>query len=188
MNIEKAMSTKVIESKILAIYNKYYTTMYKVAYSITKDESNSSDAVQEAFISITNNINLLDNVETASTKTLVCIIQWNKAIDIIRKLPQYQKISNNEFDDIIFNYYYDNEKNLNCNYLNNIINKSSSKIHPQYQHVLILYYIQNRTVKEISLLLGKPIKTIYSWLLRGKKELSSILKMQGLNHEEINKK
>ena len=178
MNIEKMMPINVIENKILAIYNKYYTTMYKIAYSITKDKSNSSDAVQKAFISITNNINLLDNIETASAKTLICIIQWNNAIDIIRNLPQYKKISDDEFNDIIINAYYDNE----------IIHKPSNKIHLQYQHVLILYYIQNRTVKEISRLLGKPSKTIYKWLLRGKKELSSILKKQELNHEEVKKK
>lgn len=179
INIKKLISTYDFKNKILSIYNTYYKEMYNWSYKITNNKQDAEDAIQEAFISIAKNIHLLGDINTESTKTTICIIQQNKAIDLMRKQPRYQELSDEEFNGILSKHNNNIETNLYNNCINGVIKESINKLHPQYQHTLILYHVQNRTVKEISRLLDKTPKTIHTCLSRGRKELLLILRNTG---------
>ena len=43
-----------------AIYDEYYERAMRTAYSMTRDEADASDAVQETFIRVYQNINTFD--------------------------------------------------------------------------------------------------------------------------------
>ena len=76
------------EEKVKKIYLEYHRLMGYVAYRILKNEQDAEDAVQDAFITISNNISKITEPVCEKTKYFALIIVKRKAIDILRKKRQ----------------------------------------------------------------------------------------------------
>jgi RNA polymerase sigma-70 factor (ECF subfamily) len=70
--------------KFLQLYERYRGLMFYVANQILHSEQDAEDAVYEAFVSITENLKKISDVECPKTRSYAVIIVERKAIDILR--------------------------------------------------------------------------------------------------------
>lgn len=163
-----------IDETILAekLYNKYSKFMFKVAYTILKDNSLTEDAVQQAYIKVINNLNKINEREEKKTRNFIGLITKNTAIDI------YNKVKNEPIalDD---NYTSDMKYDISCI----IIDKETIdrlKIHiktlkPIYQTPLLLHTEQGLSVNEIAEILDIKPKTVQKRIERARAQLINAL-------------
>ena len=55
------------------------------------------------------------------------------------------------------------------------------ELEPKYSEPLILYYFEDKSYKEISDILRIPIKTVGTFIFRGKKIMKAICQRKGVN-------
>ena len=70
--------------KFEKIYSEYGEMMYNIAFTLLRHEQDAQDAVQQAFMSIAENIADIDE-PGPRTKGYVAVIAENKAIDLLRR-------------------------------------------------------------------------------------------------------
>ena len=71
--------------KFVVLYEKYRYLLMKVAYDVLGDNYLAEDAVHEAFIKVTKNMEKIGDVNSQETKRYLITITKNSAIDIYRK-------------------------------------------------------------------------------------------------------
>lgn len=159
--------------KVEKLYIKYNRLMYKVAYNILNDKYTSEDAVQLSFIKVIKNLNKIDEIESKKTLKFLITICKNTAIDIYNKKKNFNKylVKESLSNDIVSEKIIGNE---NLNELLEIIYKLKSID----KEVIILKFIFNYSVIEISKMLNINIKTVQKRIERAKLRLLKELKKE----------
>lgn len=165
MNIGLISFTNLIEENKLRFY--------KTAKAILKNDDDVYDALQEALMSIYQNIKQLKDLKFFSTWATRIVI--NKCYDLLRK----RKNNIVPFDENV-------ENDIN-NLQNDVyevdqfgIKKAVEGLNEELKLITILYYYDDYSVNEISKILDVPTGTVKSRLSRARE----ILKMK-LGKEEI---
>ncbi len=153
------------EAFIQAI-NEYMPQMYKVAKSRLKNEEDIGDAVQETIISAFSSIKRLR--QPAFFKTWIIKILINKCNDIFEKnkilhMEDYEIVENTQLTSVC-NSNIDEELDFD-----NILNNLS----PEYRLVVVMYYVNRFTTREISEILNEKEGTIKSRLSRARQQLKT---------------
>lgn len=149
--------------------------MYNIAYSILKNPTNAEDAVQDAFCSLCNNIERYEKLTTQELAALCVVITKNKCLDQIRKLKWQSSVDIEELrfplqqtapspDEFIVKK---EETNNFCRII--------SLLPEIYREIIVLRFYYEFGVKEISLLLNIPVKTIDTRLYRAKKLVERLI-------------
>lgn len=159
-NKKEQSFTKLIEENKLKFY--------KTAKIILKNDDDCYDALQEALISIYNNFEQLKNKEFFSTWATRIVI--NKCYDLLRKNKKnivsfeenYEsEIQSSEFDNYDIDLYG--------------IKKAMNNLSEGLKLIVILYYYDDYSIKEISNIINIPEGTVKSRLSKAreiiKKEL-----------------
>lgn len=158
-----------LEEELLEIIKKNKTQLYKVAKSILNDEEDINDAIQETLINAYNKIDTLKNkkyIETWVTRILI-----NKCYDIIDKNKVHERKVQKAID-TYSNYENDNFEQRT------IVQKAVSQIDEDLKLIVIMYYYNQFSVKEISKIMGIPSGTVKSKLSRARTKLYEILKRE----------
>lgn len=74
-----------LNSKFEAVYFAYSKYLYAIGINILKDEQYASDALQQCFVKIFENIDKIEEVHSTRTKSFVSIIMRNESISLLRK-------------------------------------------------------------------------------------------------------
>lgn len=141
----------------------YYFKLYgKEIYSYLRrligDDETAKDLLQETFLRV-----IKISLEEKTAKSYLYKIAYNLAMDYFRKkdyfvdMDLYERIEENP------------EKILENQEIWKILN-------PMERSVLILYYQQGYSYKEISEKLGIPLNTVKSHAFRGKKRIYNYIK------------
>lgn len=154
------------------LYTNYSIFMYKVAYSILKDQSLSEDAVQISFIKIMEHLDKIDISDKTKTRNFLGLICKNTAINIYNK----QKKQPENLDE--------NTAIKECDVFDIVIDKNSVenikkciyKLKPIYQIPLMLNAVHGYSVKEIGEMLDISPKTIQKRLERARQKIKIMLK------------
>jgi len=163
------------EAFIQAI-NEYMPQMYKIAKSRLKNEEDIGDAVQETIVSAFSNIKKLK--QPAFFKTWIIKILINKCNDIFEKnkimhMEDYETIENVQHASVCSDNI-DEELDFY-----NILNNLSS----EYRLVIVMYYVNRFTTREISEILNEKEGTIKSRLSRARQQLKTYY--SNLDNENI---
>lgn len=172
------LDTQEKKTKFESIYNEHHKKMMNIAYSITKDQYDAEDAMHTALLAIAENIDKIKADNKDMLKSYLYKTVKNAAIDILRKKSKTPLITS--LDDVQF---ADNEEleEYVCIKEQYIILATKIKSMPSaYRDVLVLHWLHNLTVEEISVLLHRKRNTIKSQLNRGNKILKDILKEEGI--------
>ncbi len=158
-----------LEEELLEIIKKNKVQLYKIAKSILNNEEDVNDAIQETLINAYNKIDTLKNrkyIETWITRILI-----NKCYDIIDK----NKVHERKIQRAIDTYSsYENE-----NYEEkSIVQKAISQIDEDLKLIVIMYYYNQFSVKEISKIMDIPVGTVKSKLSRARTKLCDVLKRE----------
>lgn len=152
------------EEAFIKVVDEYMTQMYKIAKIRLKKEENIGDAIQETILAAFTNIKQLK--EPCYFKTWIIKILINKCNDIIKDnkvlyVDDYYSLENNTLT-----YSENSEEKLD---FENIINK----LNPEYRLVVVMYYVNRFTTKEISEILNEKEGTIKSRLSRARQQLKT---------------
>lgn len=140
---------------------KYEKQLYAIAFAILENEADTQDAVCSAIQKGYEKIDQLRN--PLKFKSWITTITRNEALQIKRKrvdLPGDDKLESmlqpaidqhNELWDIV------------------------QTLREEYRIVIVLYYYNGLTIREISNILGVPVGTVKSRMSRGRKILKDVL-------------
>jgi RNA polymerase sigma-70 factor (TIGR02954 family) len=145
----------------------YKDKLYNIAYCYLKSEQDTLECIQEVTYRSYLKINKLKNPKYFSTWITKILINY-----CIDEQKRKMKIVNIE------EYPIANDKNNN-NVDKLTLEDAIEKLEPNYKEVIILKYIQDMTVIEISKIMECPEGTIKTWLSRALKQLRDLLNIGG---------
>ena len=140
------------EEKQLAIrlYEKYSKFMFKVAFNILNSNYTAEDAVQQAFIKISKNLDKVNEFNEIKTRNYIGLITRNTAIDMynyIKKLPV------SIGDDCADIDACDISELIITKETYNRIKKHINSLKPNYKEIIFLKFEQDLTFNDIAKLL-----------------------------------
>lgn len=155
------------ERKIEKLYEKYNRLMYVVVYNILKNHEDSEDVVIESWEKIIRHLDKIGEIDCQETKSFIVIITERTAIDFYRKRKKRDNIRvlTDEYE--MSPYFVTKDKALDNIELHQIMENIPKK----YSEVLILYYVNGFSGKEIADLLGIKEAAVMARLSRGRKHL-----------------
>lgn len=155
------------------LVEQYERFVFTICYQFTKDCEEAQNLSQETFLSAYYHI---DNCDPKSYKPYLARIAANKAKDYLKSAYQRHvligqdemlgEISSNQTPDTLY---------LEKETISEIREKIYALREP-YQKVSILYFLQEKSVDEISKQLKRPPKTVQTQLYRAKLFLKKQLK------------
>jgi len=147
--------------------------------NISKEEA--EDVLQEVFIKVYQNLNDFDrNLKFSSW---IYRITHNQVISNWRKIKARPKSVYFEVGDAVFNGLIselDMEKKGDEYFLRKNLDKIFDKLDPKYREILILKFLEDKSYKEISDILKKPIGTVATLINRAKKSFVEEVRKQEL--------
>ncbi len=159
-----------------SLVERYEQKMLRYAGRFLFDHDNAQDAVQEVFIKAYTNIASFDLTKRFSP--WLYRIAHNYFINEIKKKGREPIMS---FDADIFlpKLFFNNdpEKDILDKELKELLDLYINKINSKYKEVLILYYFEDLSYREISDILHIPLSAVGIRLNRGKKAMQKIIKI-----------
>lgn len=134
---------------------------YKIAYIILKNEEDASDAISNTVLKAYTKIKQLQKDEFF--KTWITKILKNECYNIIRKNKKIVYIEEYKQE----NLKYSHEKDEQVD-----IKKAIKSLNENLSEIVILYYIQDKSIAEISKILKIPQGTVKSRLSRARSEIA----------------
>lgn len=163
------------ERGLYELFQKYHSPIYNFVYKQFKDKAVADELTQDIFVSMIES--LRDFRYQCSLKTFIFTIARNKIIDHIRKkkikrilfsaLPHFvvEGLASVMMDD-----------DLEKKYLQQNIEHTFHKLPRDYQLILRLKYIEDRSVRYISKRLVRTFKSTESLLFRARNAFKQIYK------------
>ena len=159
------------KEEFIKLINQNRLKLYKTAMAILKNDENVNDAIQETLLSAYKNIDKLENKEYFLT--WIITILRNKCFDTLKRNKKIISIDETEMQNK--ETYYDTYKVESS--LERILNKIDSDL----KEVIVLYYYDELTVKEIARIMSIPEGTVKSKLSRAREKLRLLLEKEGEN-------
>ena len=154
-----------MDDKFIRIFNLYKNDIFRLAYSYTKNISDSDDITQNAFIKLYNHNEILDNVDQDIKKWLVRIT-INECKTIL--LSSWKKR--------IIAFTEKEENTISIILPNNDLLEAILELPKKYRTIIFLYYYENYKIKEISEILNISVTNVQTILSRARKKLKEFLK------------
>ena len=157
--------------KIEKLYQKYHKLMYVLAYNILKHHEDAEDAVIESWEKIICHLDKISEIDCRETKSFLVIVVERTAIDYYRKNKKqsYLQVLIDEYQESP--YFATKDKAMENIELYQVFHDIPKK----YSEVLILYYVNGFTGREIANLLGIKENAVMARLSRGRKRLKKEL-------------
>ena len=171
------------KEKMRQLYGKYKNRMYITACKVLGDPQRAEDAVHDAFIAISKNLDKIQDIDSVKTGAYMVKAARSRALNILRMgLPEKEtqldeaeaKADESLLDEICRKESY-----------NEIITAILS-LDERYRDVLTLYYLNDLSLSEIASLQGTKENTVKQQLYRGRRKLIDTIKKE-VNPDEKRK-
>lgn len=144
--------------------------MYAFALGIVKNENDAADVIQDAILKAYCNIDRLKDKE--KFRPWIMKIVHNAAIDFLNK--RYDTLELEEQEDLVSpSSSIDKETKM-------IVWKAIQQLKMPYRAVIILFYYEEYSVKQIAEITSTTTFTVRQQLSRGRKMLANLLKKEDL--------
>lgn len=161
------------------LFDKYYNDVYKYILYRTANQTLAEDLTSNTFYKA------LDKLWTFKWR-YVPFSAWLIRIASNEINGHFRKQKNRFITSLEENHLLENSKNeetsleqidieISQNYLFKILHKELLKLKPIYQEVLVLRFFDEKDIKEIGAILGKPEGTIKSLIHRGLNNLKKFI-------------
>ena len=151
-------------SKFEQLYLEYRGLMFHTANQILHNEQDAEDAVHQAFLSISQHIQNIDQPISSKTRCYVVTITENKAIDQYRHRQKHPTVELQEGLAGV-QVSYDGE---------NLLAACILKLPARYREMILLRYHQGYSVKEAASLMGLSFSAASSLDQRAKRKLKEL--------------
>ncbi len=166
-----------------ALVTRYQHYVFTIAFNILKSREEAEEAAQDAFLKAFKMLRTYQG--KARFSTWLYTIAYRAAIDLGRKKKRrYEAIDGDEshlqIEDTVSVSPIEsvNKKDLQYH-----LDKAITKLKPQDATIVTLFYLHERTVKEISAITGLTITNVKTKLFRIRENLKVILQKE--LHKEI---
>lgn len=164
MNLEKIKKAKAGETEEIGeIILENMQTLYRVAFSILRTEEEIYDAISNTIVIVFEKIKTLKKEEFF--KTWLTRILINECYKIYKQNKKIIYLENCNQENLTYNDTYVDFETRN-------LIKGLDK---DLKEIVILYYFEDFSVKEIAKIIGIPDGTVKSRLSRARKELEKVL-------------
>lgn len=152
------------------LMDRYERKLFSYARKFLTGQDNIEDVVQEVFIKTYQNIKSFDASQRFSP--WIYRIAHNTFVNALRKNAK-SPLRFFDFDTFVAHPIYEDAMPAERGQqrIGEVIDKGLDKLSPEYREIIILYYIQNLSYKEIADILHVPIGTVSVRLLRAKNAL-----------------
>ncbi len=158
----------MLEKELEVIIKEYGDFVFRSCYLCIGDYDLARDAVQETFIKVYLKYDTLKNKE--AEKSWIYKIALNESKQIMRR--KYFNIERvEESCECLFEKYISDSE---CNYADTL-NEAIIKLSPKLRYVIVAYYYNELSIKEISSALGVSENVVLQRLRRGRLKLKDIL-------------
>lgn len=166
--------------KFGVLMERYQAKLFRYGKKFLVDSDNIEDVVQDVFIKAYKNINSFDTTQRFSP--WIYRIAHNTYINAIKK-SSLNPLYLFDFDTLLSYTVVEDpvEKEREQQEIKKIIDKGLENIEDKYREILVLYYIEEFSYKEIAEILHIPISTVGVRIMRAKKVLKD--KYKELNIE-----
>ena len=165
MDVEAVKKAKQGDAdEIGNLINQNLNSLYRVAYSILKNEDEIYDAISSTTVIVFEKISSLRQEEFF--KTWITRILINECYKIYNQNKKIVYLENNQNLDQM--KHFDTYSEVN-------IKELLKKLNKDLKEIVVLYYIEDFSVKEIANIIEIPEGTVKSRLSRARKELEQIL-------------
>lgn len=161
------MEHKESKEDIDRIVQEYGDSVLRMCYLYLKDYQLAEDVTQETFIKVYEKIDTFRH--DASVKTWIMAIAINLCKNQMRThwfrrtslehLPEPE--AKDAYGEVLKNH---------------VISKAIMRLQPKYREIILLYYYQELSVKEISNILGMKEATVLQRMKRAREQLKPFLK------------
>ena len=161
-----------MDNKIEELINNYGNDVLRIAYLYLKDKYLAEDVFQEVFIKVYKNFSKLK--KSSSEKNWIMTITINTCRDVLR-ISWFKKVilSKDVYDDS----FVDICENVDDKVINKIqyeeLLKQVMNLPRKYKEIIILYYYEELSTRDISKVLRIPEGTVRSRLFRARTVLKS---------------
>lgn len=145
------------------LVDRYKKAIYYHCFVLLHDEDKAEDIAQETFITAYYKLTSYDRSRKFSTWLFK--IATNKCLNEMKHSKRTLNV-----DDEYFDTQHSHEQLLRADDTQDV-HTAISKLRPEYQTIVKLYYFQGSSYEDISETTGKPIGTIKAWMNRAKREL-----------------
>jgi RNA polymerase sigma-70 factor (ECF subfamily) len=150
--------------------------MYNIAYRILHNRNDAEDAVQNAFMSLINHLDIVKDVNDNKTKSFIVIITRNASIDIYRRNRKRVEEPYEEQDTALMsNEPSLEELEISKEAFQILLRKIQSLDH-KFADVVILKYVHQLSNEEIGKVLHISQDNVRLRLFRAKRMLLEILR------------
>ena len=153
------------DEQIELLINKYSKLLFNISYSYLRDSFYSEDIVQETFIKLYNSYKTFNDENHIKNWLIRVVI--NKSINELKRIKKVI-IS---YDDSIYKYKEDNFLEEKKTY----VYESICLLRNNYKTVIILYYYDDLSIKEISNILKISEGNVSVRLKRAREKLKEII-------------
>lgn len=178
------MAEKGDRQAFAELVDLYKDKVYSLAYRMLGNAQDAEDIAQETFMRVYANLHRFDDQYKIST--WIYRIANNLCIDIIRK----RKVRRHQFsfdaeitgtDGLdLYDTVHDNdpspEQQLITSELQNKVKDAILSLAPKYRTIMILKYIEDLSLQEISDIVGLPVATVKTRVHRGREALRKKLR------------
>ncbi len=156
---------QLTEEKFVRIVEENSNLLLKIAYSYTKNEFDSQDVVQETFIKLYRARKEFKSDEHIKNWLIRVVI--NACLDILK---------HSEKKLLIDNEYINNLPDISdADEKNELIRESVLSLRNEYKTIIILYYYDNYSIKEIASILNVSEGNVKMRLSRGREKVRKLI-------------
>lgn len=165
--------------KLEQIYNLYAKKLLGFAYTYFHNQYDAEDAVAAAFVKVADRLDMVDDPESAQTRSLLMVITKNICINVLRERKKVSYLEDVSYNDSIASdeNVFDN---IELNETKEQIIKAICSLNDIYKDVLTLMYVNNLDIAQIADILNISYHAAQKRIKRGEKLLIEILKEKGV--------
>lgn len=170
---------QIIEDAVSEIYEKYQKMMHHLAYSILRDYQLSEDAVSESLISLSQNLDKIDNINSDRSKNYIYTVTKNKSITMLSKQKSHDGVILFDFDELN-NIEGEVDVKAFCDEygFGSSVQEALSILNPLDRDIIIYRYGAGYTGREIAKLINKTPDFVYKRLQRATSQLEVFMRSE----------
>lgn len=155
------------------LIDKYKDNAYNLAISIVKDKESAKDITQDSLLKVLENIHRFRNESKFST--WLYRIVYNESLQHILKI---KKANLTDIESVKIERYSDDIPSAENEYLKVDLYQAIERLETNEQHIILLFYLGEKSVKEINNITGLSKPNIKVILHRARKKLYKHLKLE----------
>ncbi|MCC2631283.1 MAG: polymerase sigma factor SigW, polymerase sigma-70 factor, subfamily [Candidatus Paceibacter sp.] len=169
------------KEKFGVLMERYEKKLFRYGRKFLSNKDNIEDVVQEVFIKTYQSIKSFDTSQRFSP--WIYRIAHNTFINEIRRHSR-TPISFFDFDTLVAHPIYDDPGLAEAEQkeMQKMLEKGLDKLQPQYREILILFYLEELSYKEIADILRIPVGTVGIRLKRAKEKLVKVYESLGITY------